>query len=897
MPTRFPVAESTSATDSFDKFEGDITENPGSMVDPHTGTSPQMNHFSQSLSSANWTFSEADAANAAWLKATIPGCVHQDLLAHNAIPDPFYGRNELDVQWIEERDWLYRAEFTPAAELFEQEEVDLVFGGLDTVADVKLNGVHILHSENMFHSHRIGVKNLLKAGETNLLEITFGSAMKYIREMRPGFKAPEFNDPVGGSTKIRKMQCNFGWDWGPRLVTCGVWLPATLQGWSVNRLETVAVKQHHATPGSGPVSLTLSPALTRENKAARYRATLSLKGEAVSSFEGTLSPTGELTLNVAQPQLWWPAGQGAQPLYDLEVSLLGEGNAAPAVSTWKQRIGLRTIVLDRDADEFTDVTGGPDGQTLTRFGLRVNGRLVFAKGANWIPAHSFVAGLSFNDYEPLLQAMIDANMNLIRLWGGGIYEHDVFYDICDEKGLLVWNDFMFACTHSPGDADYVTSVRREATEQVTRIRHHASLALWCGNNEVTALNQKFYRDNPEAAKEYLAIFIETLPAVLRETDPVTSYIHSSPCYPLPGFEAETRQATLDEHDWKVWHSLAPVSHYETTRHRFCSEFGMQSYPSQEIAETFCPADELNVFSPTFEVHQKNSGGNQTIFNYASRLYKFPKDYRAVAYQSQLNQAYCMKTAVEHFRRQSPQCLGAVYWQVNDCWPVASWSGLEFGGKWKALHHEARRFFAPALVSFHHLGEEKRGIGNYIRNTRGAVEVYALYDGPTDLVVTLRWKLIRLDGTEIQSDSASVELQQGRGLLWKTLDFSTVLDKEGRQNVVLMADLLDTTGTQILASNTTYFDAPRFLKLQTDPIQTEWQPAAHEVSSSVVKLKLKSKTLHYRVCLELEGCGVWWSDNYFDLLPNEDKWIEVRFPKVCAPADLEKLQVYSLIHSY
>ncbi|PTX97234.1 glycoside hydrolase [Verrucomicrobia bacterium LW23] len=853
-----------------------------------------MTLFTQSLSSADWTFTEDNLSGEVWHKATVPGCVHKDLIANNLIPDPFFGRNELALQWIEEKNWKYRAEFVAAPELFELEEVDLVFGGLDTVADVWLNGEHILYSDNMFHSHRIPLRGRLRRGEKNALVITFGSAMEYIRTKRQGFVAKEFNDPVGGSTKIRKMQCNFGWDWGPRLVTCGVWLPARLEGWSVNRIESVRIAQRHETPGEGAVVVTAVPELARANAGARFRATLSLAGEEIASKEGSAD---ELVLAVADPQLWWPAGQGAQPLYDVVVELL-DGAGGGVVSSWKRRIGLRTIVLDMEPDEF-EVTAGPTDQKVNRFGLRVNGRLVFAKGANWIPAHSFVAGLGRGDYEPLLRFMTDANMNLIRLWGGGIYEHDVFYDLCDEMGLMVWHDFMFACTHSPGDAEFLASVRREALEQTTRVRHHASLALWCGNNEVIALNQSLYRDNAEARAAYVATFLELLPAVVKEKCPDVSYIHGSPHYPVPGLEGGEPIRSIDEHDWKVWHSLAPVSHYETTRHRFCSEFGMQSYPSPEIAETFCPPDQLNVFSPTFEVHQKNSGGNQTIFSYASRLFQFPRDYRAVAYQSQLNQAYCMKTAVEHFRRQSPQCLGAVYWQVNDCWPVASWSGLEFGGKWKALHHEARRFFAPALVSFRHLGAEKRGIGNYIKNSRGAVEIYGLYDGPGDLDVVISWKLLTLNGKEIAAGSGNAALRQGRGLLWKTLDLTDTLDTVGRENVVLKAELRAAGAgpeSPALAGNTTYFVAPLYLALRADPIETAWEPVA-DGAGRTARLRLRSDSLHYRVCVELEGTGAWYSDNFFDLLPGEEKSVDVRFPQEVGQEDLAKLLVYSLIHTY
>lgn len=794
----------------------------------------------------NWQFQTPDGTQ--WLSATIPGCIHTDLRRHELIPDPFYGRNEFDLQWIEEKDWNYRLNFTPDSALLEQPFIDLVCEGLDTVASVKLNGEVILRSENMFHRHRLPVKEKLLAGE-NTLEIEFASALEYIRQNRNGFETREFNDPVGGSTVIRKQQNQFGWDWGPRFVTCGIWRPVYLEGWSENRIESVHIAQHHSTE---TVSLCLSVEAAQPATNNQFRATVSLSGEVVAT---ALSDAPQLKCEIHNPQLWWPSGQGEQPLYDVQVELL---RGEEVTASWQRRIGLRTIELDMGPDEHE--TKDKEGVTLNRFGLRINGRLVFAKGANWIPAHSFVAGLTREDYEPLLASAHEANMNIIRLWGGGIYEHEAFYDLCDEMGLLVWQDFMFACTLAPAGDEFLQSIRREALDQIKRVRHHACIALWCGNNELVALNKDILENDERRRDEYVCIFLKTLPDALNEANPGATYIHSSPLHTIPALP-ETQMPSHDEHDWSVWHQMAPVEYYETTRHRFNSEFGMQSYPSPRMTETFCPPEELNILSPTFEAHQKHSGGNSIIFNYAAQLFRFPKDYRSISYLSQLNQAYCMKMAIEHFRRCQPQCLGAMYWQLNDCWPVASWSSIEFDGVWKAIHHYARRFFAPAMVSIKLLGGDTAGIGNRRTNTKNAVEIWTSYDNPHGRNVHLLWELATLSGETISSGDQKITLNYGESVLRLQEDFSQRLQRVGKTNVFLRALLKDEVSGEILSRSTALFTAPRFLELGRESVEV----TGRTDEAGEWELTLTSSTFHYGVSLE-ETPGVRYSDNYFELWP-------------------------------
>ena len=810
---------------------------------------------------AHWSFRHAGR----WLAATVPGCVHTDLRQHELIPDPFYGRNELALRWIEESEWTYRADFTVPAAALGEEELDLCFDGLDTVAAVRLNGAEILRSDNMFHVHRIPVRAHLRRGR-NRLEIRFASALDYIRTTRTDYTTRDSGDPVGGSYRIRKQQCQFGWDWGPRLVTAGVWRGVRLEAWSFNRITTVAVSQAHS---EGRVELALHPQLARPEPQARFQVTLALNGQVVVS---SAYASGAIRFAVPEPRLWWPAGQGDQPLYQLSVVLLDQSGAGS--EPWSRRIGLRTIALDNASDGLEQPRG--NDRPLTRFGFRVNGRLIFAKGANWIPAHSFVAGLGRVAYEPLLRSARDANMNTIRVWGGGVYEDDGFYDLCDELGLLVWHDHLFACSLYPSDDAFLASVRREVTDHVTRIRHHAALALWCGDNELIMRNWKALSAEPQRQQDYRRIFLETIPTVLREVDPITPYLHSSPGHELPG-HPDSVLPSHDTHDWEVWHSRKPVEHYQTTRHRFVSEFGMQSFPSLPVARSFCPPEELNPFSPTFQNHQKNTGGNATILDYTTRLYRLPADYGALAHLSQLNQAHCMQVAVEHFRRSQPYCLGALYWQLNDCWPVASWSSLEFGGRWKALHHAARRFFAPSLVSARHLGEESVTKGNYPHNTKGAVELWTSHDAPENRSAVLAWTLLTREGQVLKAGKKRVLLRPLESQRQLTLDFTSILIRTGRENSVLRLLLTDAKNAEVLSENTVLFAAPRFQPLATKPVRATWR----RVSPQQWRLTVRSAVFQTGVWLEFASDEVVARDNAFDLFPGEPRAIVIETQRTLA----------------
>jgi beta-mannosidase len=817
-----------------------------------------------SLTAARWEF--RDAAASAWRSARVPGCVHRDLLRHHLLPDPFWADNEARVQWVGERAWEYRTRFFLPAAMAGDENIDLVADGLDTLATLWLNGRKLGRSENMFTAAGFPARHLLRKGGNELL-IRFDSATRYVRTHRLAHRPREINDPVGGATRIRKQQCQFGWDWGPRLVTAGIWRDIRLESWGANRLVTVRVKQQHR---DNRVTLSFTPELARKDPRIRYTGTVSLAGEVVASIEN-------LKARIDRPALWWPNGQGAQPLYTVE--LVAHDPAGRELGRWKRRLGLRTLALRRTADQW--------GQS---FAFVVNGRPLFAKGASWIPAHSFVAGLTRDDYARDLRSAAQAHMNMIRVWGGGIYESEDFYDLCDELGLLVWQDFMFACTLYPGDRAFQRLVKAEAVCQVRRLRHRACLALWCGNNELELLNGEALRV-PAARRAYDAIFRGVLPGAVTTHDGVTPYWRSSPAQ-AEGRGLADPERSGNAHFWDVWHARHPVERYQEKHFRFVSEFGMQSFSSPAVAARFCPPAQLNVFSPPMENHQKNPAGNQILLDYISRRYRFPKDYAALAYLSQLNQAHCMQVGVEHYRRSMPRTMGALYWQLNDCWPGASWSSLEFGGRWKPLHHAARRFFAPAIVSATLMGRETVGIGNRRHSTISGVQLFTSSDLPAVARGQLTWELHTLSGRRLRRGRKPVLLRPGESRRQLTLGCQAEIARHGRQALYLRIAL--EIGREKVSEDTVLFAAPRFLDFPRAPVKAQialLTPRSAEV-------RLLSRVFQHRVWLDFEGGAFSADDNCFDLYPGRHKTITIEFPQPCTRAQVtRRLKIVTIAGTY
>ncbi|SDU20770.1 beta-mannosidase [Verrucomicrobium sp. GAS474] len=815
-----------------------------------------------------------EPASKQWIEAVVPGCVHTDLLRHKLIAEPFWGRNEQDLQWIEEQDWTYRCTVEIAPALLREEHVELVAEGLDTIAELKLNGKKIGASENMFVAHRLDIAKTARPGE-NLLEIRFTSPMKYIRARMAANKEKvadlvEWNDPIGGSSRIRKQACSFGWDWGPRFATSGIWMPIRIEAWSEKRIESVRVVQKHAKK-QDRVELAFDPVLSGKGKGTKITGTVSLDGKVVAEVKGNKA-------TIAKPALWWPNGLGAQPLYTVALEL--RDAQGTVLDTWTKRIGLRTIVLDRHKDRFGE-----------SFQFVVNGRVIFAKGANWVPAHAFITECGRDLYDDLLTSAVEANMNMIRVWGGNVYEKTEFYDLCDEKGLLVWQDFMFACAQYPGDKAFLEQVRLEADHQVRRLSHHASLALWCGNNEIEQMPNEIVK-TPKRKKAYEDVFYRILPDAVARRDGTTPYWPCSPHNPEGYEKGHNNERAGDCHFWEVWHERKPVKRYEEKNFRFCSEFGMQSYCSPEVAATFCDPKDFNAFGPEMENHQKNGAGNQIILDYVSRLYRFPKDYASLAYLSQLNQAYCMKVGVEHFRRSMPRTMGALYWQLNDNWPVASWSSIEFGGTWKALHYEAKRFFAPLLVSAHVPGDEIIGKCNTVTSTIGRVDLYSVYDGAKPTTGTLSWSLEHLAKGTLRKGSKAVKLACVKSVRELKLDFTKEMAQYGARFLYLRVVLQAASGE--ISRQTVFLTAPRNLPLPQGKIGTELK----QLDPLRWELKLTSPVYQHAVLFHFRKVAYRAEDNFFDLFPGDARTVIVRTEKPVSEAVLAKaLEVGSLVDTY
>jgi beta-mannosidase len=614
------------------------------------------------------------------LEMAIPGDAISALFDARLIPDPYRGCNEYQLRWIAERDWTARRTFT-LPKGFKADGWVLEIDQLDTVAEIILNGETVLSAANMFRRYRVDVDDALKAGR-NTIAIVFRSNTKAANVLQAAqpFPVPYHagNCPIPNGNMLRKAQCHFGWDWNIALAPFGLYGAIRLVHAPQALIESVRVSQTH---GKGAVLVdVLIDVDIRAGGLVPYAVTFA--GEEIEGQTGPLvGGVLALRFEVKKPKLWWPAGWGGQPLYDLDVEIGGQ-----RVS---RKIGLRTIEL---IDE-PDAAG-------RRFGFRVNGQEIFCRGANWIPADALPGRITREKTAALLRSAVDANMNMIRVWGGGIYEPDWFYGLCDAMGLLVWQDFMFSCNLYPAAAAFLREVAEEVRYQAARLQHHACVALWCGDNElIGALT--WFDESRRNRDRYLVAYDRlnrTIEAALKETAPDANWWPSSPSSGVLNFgDAWHDDSSGDMHFWSVWHEGKDFEHYREVKPRFCSEFGFQSYTSMNVIRAFADKEDMNIASEVMESHQKNAGGNARIAETMFRYFRFPKDFENFVYLSQVQQGLAIKTAVEYWRSLKPHCLGTLFWQLNDTWPVASWSSLDYGGGWKALQHMAARFFGPVAV--------------------------------------------------------------------------------------------------------------------------------------------------------------------------------------------------------
>ncbi len=633
-----------------------------------------------------WRMREADSET--WHSAHVPGSVYADLMADGTIPDPFWRENELDAFERMKKDYVYQRTFTVTEVQLAHAHVELVCEGLDTLAHVSLNGREIAFADNMHITWVWDVKEQLHTGE-NTLEIRFDSPILYCAKKAEEAPGWESSDATPGFRHLRKAHCMFGWDWGPRLPDAGIWRPIFLRTWDTARLENALMLQAHH---DGVVDVTIRPEIAGES--AWSAEITAPDGEVMIIPETTAA---EQVIAIQNPQLWWPNGLGKQPLYRVTVRL-----AAGDTRTW--RIGLRTMTVSREKDEWGE-----------EFCHVVNGVKVFAMGADYIPEDNILARVTPERTRRLLEDCKAANFNAIRVWGGGYYPDDAFYDICDELGLLVWQDLMYACAFYDLTPDFERSIRVETQQNVARLRHHASLALICGNNEMemfmagansALINHRtweFVPTYPHHITDYVKMFEYILPAIVKETAPQTYWWPASPSSG-GNFDAPNDENRGDNHYWDVWHGEKPFTEYRKFFFRYASEFGFQSFPCLKSVEQFTLPDDRNIFSRVMERHQRNQAANGKILSYLSQTFRYPNSFDDLLYASQLMQAEAIRYGVEHWRRNRGRCMGAIIWQLNDIWPVASWASIDYYGRWKALHYAAKRFFAPVMISAEEEGE-------------------------------------------------------------------------------------------------------------------------------------------------------------------------------------------------
>jgi beta-mannosidase len=815
---------------------------------------------------SGWQFREAGKTD--WYNATVPGCVHTDLLANKLIEDPFYRDNEKKQQWIDKRDWEYRTTFRVNAQTLARENVELVFEGLDTYAGVYLNEQLVLKADNMFRKWRVNAKPALKTGE-NTLRIVFRSPVNEILPVMANLKyqLPAPNDQ-GEKTSpyTRKAPYHYGWDWGPRFVTSGIWRPVSLESWDGARVSDLQVVVKKISTELAELTANVEVEASGAGLATIVLDNVTDKVVAGKQQIKLEPGTNRVALNftVSNPKLWWPNGLGAQPLYRFRARSLIEGRVTGEKIS---RTGLRTLELRQQRDEA--------GQS---FMFVINGIPVFAKGGNWIPADSFPTRITKDKYRFLLESVRDTNMNMLRVWGGGIYEADEFYELCDEMGILLWQDFMFACSMYPANQEFLDSVRAEAIDNVKRLRNHPSIVLWAGNNEVeTAWRNWGWRQNLPASvwDDYLKIFHGVLQEVTAQFDPLRTYWPSSPHGGLDDDPQSLRSG--DVHFWQVWHAAEPFSDYEKQMPRFMSEYGFQSFPNIETVKSYTVPSDRDVESPIMLAHQRHPRGNQLVREYMLRDYAQPKDFESFLYVSQVLQAEGIRIGAEHLRRIMPHNMGSLYWQINDCWPVASWSSIDYYGRWKALQYYARRFYNDLLIS------------PSVQN--GYLKLFLVSDRPQAVRGKIKVSLMNFDGATLKSFVCDVEVAPLTSRSYFDLRVSELLEGTDKNNVVVYCELL--VNDKTVSSHDYFFASFKELKFSKPAITSE-VVRTHDGFS----IKISSDKFAKAVYLAVPEHDGFFSDNYFNLAPGREMTVEFRSR---APLSLEqfkqRLQIRSVFDAF
>ena len=799
-----------------------------------------------------WEFSQVGKSE--WLPATVPGTVHQDLIDNNKLINPFFGMNEEKVQWVEKEDWQYKTTFTLTKEQLARQAALLNFEGLDTYADIYLNGSLLERTDNMFVGYELPVKDVLREGE-NRLQVYFHSPIKMGLPQweTDGFEYPADNDHSKTRVSIysRKAPYSYGWDWGIRLATSGIWRPVTLELYDAARIEDYFVHQVSVTKELAKVNNILEvKSVAQAPQQAEVLLTYSYKnGAKVTEQKNVTLQPGcnkvSMSVEIANPTLWMPNGWGEAALYDFEMTVKVDGKA---VASEKKRVGLRNIKVVMEDDK--------DGKS---FYFMVNGEPVFAKGSNLIPDDALLPNITTERYYQLVKDAKDANHNMIRVWGGGIYEDDRLYDAADEMGILIWQDFIFACTTYPSDPTFLRRVAQEAEYNIKRLRSHACLAMWCGNNEIYegmrywGWDKKY--ENPaiwnEMKEGYNKLFHQLLPAIVKEYDADRFYMHGSPYEANWGRPHSWKIA--DSHNWGTWYGQKPFESFDNEIPRFMSEYGFQAFPEMKTIATFAEPKDYALESDVMNAHQKASIGNYLIKKTMALYYEVPEDFEELVYKGLVLQGFGIRHGIEAHRRNRPYCMGSLYWQLNDSWPVVSWSSIDYYGNWKAMHYQSKRAFAPVLLNAFKEGDQ--------------LCIYTLSDELKEHKnATLQLKVMDFNGKVLNKKVVKGEVPANASAVFHKEAYDGLATNP--TNTLLLMTLKNQKG-EVLSEEIYYFNYPKDQELPVAKVSYKVKQM-----DGKCEVTLSSKQLARDIFVEIPFQGARFSDNFFDLLPGQTKKIVI-----------------------
>ena len=797
----------------------------------------------------NWIMK--DCKNNQTYPATVPGSVLASLMNADALKDPYYGTNEYEVRDVVWHDYTFETSFLMDECNLKEEQIDLVFYGLDTLADVTLNGHTILKSENMHRTYRIPVKSLLISGD-NIIQILFHSPLQYIKDYQyeEGKEITFVNSgSIPGNQLLRKSHSMLGWDWGAQLPDAGIFRKIELVGYSDPILEDIIFHQEH----EGQIvklntCITLSDFNLKtfsQDVETKYHMLIKLLDPEQNELSKETIEVSRTTLEIEQiiehPQLWWPNGLGDQPLYQIQLVFY---NGEEELWQKEYTIGLRTLTISREKDQWG-----------SEFAFMINGIKIFTKGANYIPEDCVYPKIDKKRLDYLTDCAVRANYNCLRIWGGGYYPSDYFYDLCDKKGLIVWQDFMFACNAYDVTDAFAENVVHEVIDNVKRLRHHACLGLWCGNNEIESawVNwDGFKKEKPALKADYIKLFEYILPKAVKEAGTDTFFWPSSPSNG-GNFDNPDDENNGDTHYWAVWHGLLPFSDYRKHYFRFCSEFGFQSFPSVKTVNTYTGEGDRNIFSKVMESHQKNDAANGKMLYYLSENFCYPKNFEHLLYVTQILQACAIKYGVEHFRRNRGRCMGSLYWQMNDNWPVASWSSIDYYGRWKALHYFAKNFYEPVAGSLMIEGERAEA---WVQNETMQ---------PATVTVTLSLKTLRFETIHTSKEQVVVKPFSAQMILAES--YQSLMTEYNQEELVCEMTVSDENGRKHTMSEV--FLPYKHIKLPDPRLK-------YQITESDDKfvVTITAEAFAAFVELDLIEADAIFADNYFNISGNEAVTVEL-----------------------